>query len=206
MVVSSPLNKVRWHPAPWRRYGQCRQAADTLPPADISGVGRVLPTLFMQGIALSNHAAPAGVEGWRGSCPRSKGVCAIGCCCQMTWTPSVPGSPPEPWHHLWSSVCYWWLGESLYGRVIDHLSYCLNKALLSGFITPQTTCSYVECSMRHVELELCRAYSGPICLGEKKGELPCLIQNLFKANTFIKLLEFWTSSYRRAATFSCLCF
>ena len=72
-----------------------------------------------------------------------KGICRIGCRCQMTQTPSVPGSPPEPWHRLLSCVCCRWLGEPLYGRVVAHLSCCINKALfyivLSGSVTVQTT-------------------------------------------------------------------
>lgn len=35
-----------------------------------------------------------------------KGICTIGCCCQMIWTSSVPGSLMESGHHLWPCVCY----------------------------------------------------------------------------------------------------
>lgn len=38
----------------------------------------------------------------------------------------------------------------------------------------------------YVELEWCKDYPGPMCLGEKKCELLCLIQNLLKENTFIR--------------------
>lgn len=62
----------------------------------------------------------------------AKGICAVGCCCQMTWTPSIPGSSPGSRHLLGPCVCHQWLGESPYGHDIAHLSLCLNKAL---FIT-----------------------------------------------------------------------
>lgn len=53
--------------------------------------------------------------------------CTMHCSLQMLWTPQVPGSPLESWHHLWSCACYQWLGESPRVCIVAHLSYCLNK-------------------------------------------------------------------------------
>lgn len=52
---------------------------------------------------------------------------------------SVPGTPLEPWHHLWFRVCCRQLG----GHDVTHLSCCSNKALFysvfSSSIMLQTT-------------------------------------------------------------------
>lgn len=117
------------------RYQQHRQTANTLNLIDIG--------IFMYDMILSNHTTMGGAKGHRHSYLHSEGICTTGSCCQVTRTPSVPGSPPAPRHRLWSCVCYPWLGESPYGHVVAHLSYCLNSVLvhnvLSGSTTVQTT-------------------------------------------------------------------
>lgn len=96
---------------------------------------------------LSNHTATGGAKGWCNSHPHSKGIWMTGCGWQITQTPSIPGSPLEPWHCLWSCVWCWWLGELPYRHVIAHLPYYLNKALfyneLSDSITVGTTASLI---------------------------------------------------------------
>ena len=87
-------------------------------------------------------------SGLVGLFPCSKGIYMAGCCCEMTWTPGVPGSLWEPWHRLESTVCCRWWGELPYGLVIDHFSYCLKKALLSDSLTAQSTCTNTGCCMR----------------------------------------------------------
>lgn len=57
--------------------------------------------IFLYDVILSNHTTMSGAKGYHDSHLPSTGVCTIGYCYQMTWTPGVPGSPPEPWHCLW---------------------------------------------------------------------------------------------------------
>lgn len=91
-------------------------------PPNFGIVGRMLPALSTQGVILSNPTAAGGAEGRWNSYAQSEGTYTTGCGCQTAWTPSVPGSPPEPWHCLRSRVCCWWSGELQHGRIIAHIS------------------------------------------------------------------------------------
>lgn len=104
----------------------------------------------------SNHTGIAGAKEHPDPDPQAKGICRSGCCCQMTHTPSTPGSLPQPWHHLWPCVSYRWLSEGPYGCHATHLSYCLLKAViyevLSDPITVWTTAPAHALKLRHLLL------------------------------------------------------